>query len=347
VSGCLLCGHSKAAITGSEDWALADGLADAAYHVECPNCGNYKIEMPAYTLLTEVSGVYPSVLPSKSVLITLSGEVFDHWYYKNERKMITPDDFKTAKPLSTLEKLYKLAKFVFSASQNGRMPVLLDRPACCHTDTEELSDLANELFERRIITGTEGVRLTTRATLKFERGIATVRDFDFAFMRGDRIRDPSNALKASACVARRFPDVQWFPVEASIFIAQSRLPANSNQRDTLKKEIIQAQILADRGSTIYLLPEEGKSKHPDAIVDGYIMEFKTITGNIDRIEEHYKEARSKAGRIFFKIDSHLSQEAVLGRIIDRVKKERYTKGLVIAYFTHTGRLYFWEEDRFK
>jgi hypothetical protein len=156
-----------------------------------------------------------------------------------------------------------------------------------------------------------------------------------------------NALKAAACAARLHPATQWVPIEPSIFIAQSRLPKNSNQRDILEKELIQAMTLVSQGSAVYLLPEEGGGKHPDAVVDGHIMEFKTITGNVDRVEEHYRKARKKASRIFFKIDSDLSPESVLRKLIDRIRRGNHAGGHIIAHFTRTGKTYFWEEDRLK
>jgi hypothetical protein len=127
-----------------------------------------------------------------------------------------------------------------------------------------------------------------------------------------------NTLKTAAYAARLYPAMQWVPIEPSIFIAQSRLPKNSNQRDILEKELIQARFLVSRGSTVYLL-----------------------------VEEHYRKSRKKAARIFFKIDSDLSQEAVLRKLIDRIRKGNNTGGLIIAHFTCTGKTYFWEEDRIK
>jgi hypothetical protein len=64
----------------------------------------------------------------------------------------------------------------------------------------------------------------------------------------------------------------------------------------LEKELAQARILAALGHTIYLPPEQGtrKTKHPDAIVDGLIMEFKTITGNIKEGSREF-QGRQKKG----------------------------------------------------
>jgi hypothetical protein len=77
------------------------------------------------------------------------------------------------------------------------------------------------------------------------------------------------------------------------------------------------------------------------------MEFKTITGKVGRFEEHYRDARGKAARIFFKIDSNLSQEDVLRKLIDKVRRGNHSGGMIIVHFTHSGKTYFWEEDRLK
>ena len=81
------------------------------------------------------------------------------------------------------------------------------------------------------------------------------------------------------------------------------MPRSAEQINILEKELQQARILVERGSTVYFLPEiplsnEKHIKYPDAVVDGYVMEFKTITGSIRQVEVRYKEARVKAAYIF-------------------------------------------------
>ncbi|MDR3303364.1 MAG: hypothetical protein LBS86_03030, partial [Treponema sp.] len=84
-----------------------------------------------------------------------------------------------------------------------------------------------------------------------------------------------------------YPDVTWIKIDQSIYLASPRAPRSEDQTKILEKELIQARILAALGHTVYLLPESGprNTKHPDAIVDGFIMEFKTITGNERKIRE--------------------------------------------------------------
>jgi len=126
------------------------------------------------------------------------------------------------------------------------------------------------------------------------------------------------------------------------------MPRSAEQINVLEKELLQARILADRGSTVYLLPEMPQPgikhvKHPDAVVDGYIMEFKTITGSIRQVEERYKEARVKTENIFLKIDTSLSRHEVTRKLSGYIQRKGYTGGIILAYFTQSGEFYQWTE----
>jgi hypothetical protein len=72
------------------------------------------------------------------------------------------------------------------------------------------------------------------------------------------------------------------------------------------------------------------------------MEFKTVTGNINRIEEHFRSSRKKAAAVFFKIDSPLSKAEVFKKVQWLSFQQRYQKGLIIAYFTQTAELHDWD-----
>jgi hypothetical protein len=140
-----------------------------------------------------------------------------------------------------------------------------------------------------------------------------------------------------------YPDVTWIKINQSIYLASPRAPRSEDQTKILEKELTQARILAALGHTVYLLPESGprKTKHPDAIVDGLIMEFKTITGNIRKIRENFKDARQKAENVFLKIDADFSPEVVLEKLIGTVRRGNYSDGMVIVHFTKTGKTYYW------
>jgi hypothetical protein len=166
------------------------------------------------------------------------------------------------------------------------------------------------------------------------------------------IRAQRLALRARDKAAILFPDETWREIEERIFIAGSREPRSNGQRKTLNKELMQARILTAQGSAVYLLPEvvdpaKQGEKHPDAVVDGFLMEFKTVTGKVERIGEHYRKAREKADSVFFKIDGATTLDEVRQKLAHIIDIKRYTNGLIIAYFTETGHLQFWDRNDLK
>jgi hypothetical protein len=90
-----------------------------------------------------------------------------------------------------------------------------------------------------------------------------------------------NTKNAQELAFSLFPDEQWVNIDQRIFMAASRAPRSDRQAEILNQELSQARILATLGHIVFLLPELGphKTKHPDAIVDGFIMEFKIVSGN--------------------------------------------------------------------
>jgi hypothetical protein len=157
-----------------------------------------------------------------------------------------------------------------------------------------------------------------------------------------------NARRAKEAACGLYPREKWESLEAGIFIAKSRMPRSAEQINVLEKELRQARILVKRGSTVYLLPEsanpnEKRIKHPDAVVDGYVMEFKTITGSIRQIEERYKEARAKTAYVFLKIDAPLARHDVTRKLSGYIERKGYSGGVILAYFTQSGEFYQWSE----
>jgi hypothetical protein len=164
----------------------------------------------------------------------------------------------------------------------------------------------------------------------------------------EALKRDENASKADELARNLYPHEKWEPLEEGIFIAKSRMPRSAEQINVLEKELRQARILVDRGSTIYLLPEivhpgEKHVKYPDAVVDGYIMEFKTITGSIRQVEERYKEARVKSEHIFIKIDASLSRHEVSRKLSGYIQRKGYKGGVIFVYFSESGEFYRWTE----
>jgi hypothetical protein len=125
-------------------------------------------------------------------------------------------------------------------------------------------------------------------------------------------------------------------------LKNSELGKCKNQSEILDKELAQARILADLGHAIYLLPELGprKTKHPDAIVNGLIMEFKTVAGNERKIREKYKEARVKAENVFLQIDPPFSHRTVASKLSGSIRSKGYKSGLIWVYFKHTEKMVY-------
>jgi hypothetical protein len=157
-----------------------------------------------------------------------------------------------------------------------------------------------------------------------------------------------NAEKARQKAASLYPNEKWEFLEQGIYIPKSRMPRSAEQINTLEKELRQARILVNRGNTVYLLPENPnpaikKVKYPDAVVDGCIMEFKTIIGSIRQVEARYKEARAKANLIFILIDTDITKHDFARKLSGYIKMKGYTDGVIFAYFAQTDEFHKWTE----
>ena len=163
------------------------------------------------------------------------------------------------------------------------------------------------------------------------------------------LQSEKNAKNAKELVSRLFPNEQWIGIDQQIFMAASRAPRSGRQSEILNQELSQARILAALGHTVYLLPEFGprKTKHPDAIVDGLIMEFKTVSGNERKIKEKYKEAREKAENVFLQIDPSFSQRTVASKLSGTIRGKSYKSGLIWVYFKQTGKMVYWTVEGLK
>jgi hypothetical protein len=159
----------------------------------------------------------------------------------------------------------------------------------------------------------------------------------------DPEQQAARAQRARENAVSLYPDETWLKIDQSIYLALSRAPRSEDQTKVLEKELTQARILAACGHTVYLLPESGsrKTKHPDAIVDGLIMEFKTVTGNIRKIAGNFKAAKEKAENVFLKIDAPLTRHAVTRRLSGLIRLKGYTSGVIWAYFTNIGEMNYW------
>jgi hypothetical protein len=139
-------------------------------------------------------------------------------------------------------------------------------------------------------------------------------------------------------------------IPENVRVAESRMPINSEQRRTLRKELRQAGILSRQGNSVYLTPEPGRYKKrvTDAIVNGVSFEFRNITGKNRQIEQEFSDAKAKdkAANVFINIDSDISRHEVrrrIGMVLDR--HPDYTGKIVVSF--NGKSTYFWETGSFR
>ena len=135
---------------------------------------------------------------------------------------------------------------------------------------------------------------------------------------------------------------------SGIWVAQSRLTGQKDAERILIKEIKQGKILADKGAFIYLLPklkdQDGKGlPGPDALVNGVLFEFKSITGGLDRIEIRFRQSRKQCENVYLKIDNlSISKDDAFLKIRSTLRDKKYkggTNGDLIIYLAQTDEIY--------
>nr|AGS53307.1 hypothetical protein [uncultured bacterium contig00013] len=103
-----------------------------------------------------------------------------------------------------------------------------------------------------------------------------------------------NAEKSLAMASAMFPLEEWIPHGEGIFVAKSRLSGGHKEQAKLYREIADVRILTGHGSVAYFLPEriDGKNKgkrYADTVLDGAIVEIKTISGNRTTLGKSFKK----------------------------------------------------------
>jgi len=125
----------------------------------------------------------------------------------------------------------------------------------------------------------------------------------------------------------------------NIKVAQSRVTPSKNHNDisdndarTLAKEIRQAKVLTDRGASVFILskikaPDGRDISGPDALVNGMLYEFKTVTGSIDKVESRFRESREQGENVFIRVmNPNITSSDVIRKIYGVVNGSHYTGG---------------------
>jgi hypothetical protein len=177
-------------------------------------------------------------------------------------------------------------------------------------------------------------------------------------------------IKKSRALAKDlFPEEKWVFVEENIWCAKSRLGRSRKEQVKLFREIADVRILTERGSVAFFLPERAedeqinreeiiKKMHADTIIDGVVVELKTISGNRATLGKSfrrgYKQGRSlliKHGitadhSVFIRIFSSFNVESVKAKIAGELKYSS-DNGYCICFFEATKELYYWSYNELR
>jgi hypothetical protein len=173
-----------------------------------------------------------------------------------------------------------------------------------------------------------------------------------------------NAEKSLALASALFPEEEWVAHEKNIFLAKSRLTGGHKEQAKLYREIADVRILTSRGSVAYFLPEQSDGekigkRYADTVIDGAIVELKTVSGNRTTLGKSFKRGY-KQGRsvleshpeitaehaVFLRIFTPFTVESVRAKLTGELKNTT-DKGRCVCYFEATGELCSWDYDELR
>jgi hypothetical protein len=170
--------------------------------------------------------------------------------------------------------------------------------------------------------------------------------------------------KSLALATALFPFEEWIPHGEGIFIAKSRLIGGHKEQAKLYREIADMRILTSRGSVAYFLPErfEGNKKgkrRADTVMDGAILELKTISGNRTTLGKSFKRGYKQGlsmlenhpeieaeHDVYLRLYTPFTVESVRAKLAGEIKNTS-DKGRCICYFEATEELFYWTYDELR
>jgi hypothetical protein len=172
-----------------------------------------------------------------------------------------------------------------------------------------------------------------------------------------------NFKKSLALVSVLFPTEEWVPTETNIWVAKSRLSQEKREFKKWTREMTQVRILTSRGSVAYFLPEnlvQGESGNlcADLVLDGEVVEMKTITGTRATLGGKFKQGYRQGAlllknctvtrkhSVFIRLLSDISVGSVKAKIAGELKK-RHDEGSFICYFEKIGELHIWTYEELR
>jgi hypothetical protein len=172
----------------------------------------------------------------------------------------------------------------------------------------------------------------------------------------NRLRE--RKIRTRHLAAALFPAEEWVQQEPGVYIAKSRLSGSYKEQSKLYREISDVRILTARGSVAYFLPEQADpgeigKKYPDAIIDGAIVELKTISGNRTTLGKSFKKGYkqglsllaahpglSAEHDVFLRLYTPFTVESVKSKLAGELKNTT-SQGRCICFFEAAKELYSW------
>ena len=172
-----------------------------------------------------------------------------------------------------------------------------------------------------------------------------------------------NVKKSLALASALFPFEEWIPIKNNIWVAKSRLIQKKREPEKWELEMSQIQILTERGSAAYFLPEleikgEAGKRCADLILDGEIMEIKTVSGSRATLGGEFRlaykqgaslmaeKAELREHSVFIRLKTDLSLISVMSKIAGELKS-RSDKGRFICYFEKSKDLHSWTYEELR
>jgi hypothetical protein len=167
-------------------------------------------------------------------------------------------------------------------------------------------------------------------------------------------RRADNAKKAREAAEKEFPNEKWKIVEDGIYLSPRR---PIGKHSSYQNELLDAKILRDLGSTVYLSPEirSDPNKKYDAIVNGMMMEFKNMHGaSLRTLKDHFLDSREQSPNVFINLEkSPLTKHAIINTLyaarnsIDYDRKNRHKGGKIILRIKGQKNLIYLSVDKLK
>jgi len=138
---------------------------------------------------------------------------------------------------------------------------------------------------------------------------------------------------------------------ANVKVAEARIPINPWQREILKKELRQSEILSKHGNSVVLIPERSgyKIRPKDALVNGKLFEFRTVEGNTETFQWEFRTAKRKGAdtNVYINIISDIGKEEARHRIWLVLRRHPEYTGEIIVSFEDGKIIHFWDTSSFR